>query len=127
MNKTEELIRVSEYNCRCNCGKNNVKHSHLEAIRTARIMSDVVYKINSGCRCVTHNKKEGGSPTSSHLDGWATDIEAKTYSMRFKILKGLIMAGFTRIGIYPTFIHADNDPVKVAEVAWLPRRKKKGR
>ena len=35
------------------------------------------------------------------------------------VIYGLIEAGFTRIGIHPKFVHADNDPKKVEGVIFL--------
>ena len=39
----------------------------------------------------------------------AVDIACDDSVTRQKIVSGLIKAGFTRIGISKTFIHADND------------------
>jgi len=44
------------------------------------------------------------------------DIQARTSYYRFKIVYGLIKAGFTRILIYKTFVHADTDPNKTQEI-----------
>jgi len=44
------------------------------------------------------------------------DIQAKTDYYRFKIVYGLMMAGFKRILIYKTFIHADTDTNKSQEI-----------
>jgi hypothetical protein len=97
-----------------------------EALRKlvkARKISGVPYKINSSVRSPAHNKKVGGSLTSSHLMSQkkpcAFDISCKTLNKRFHILKGLIMAGFKRILIYKTFIHADTDKSKVENIIKL--------
>ena len=76
------------------------------------------------CSCVKHNKLVRGSDTSSHISTdtikcTAVDIECTLSTQRFKILSGLIKAGFTRIGIGKTFIHADSDKNKAKEVVWL--------
>jgi len=46
------------------------------------------------------------------------DVRAETDYYRFRIVYGLIKAGFVRILIYPKsgFIHADTDPDKKHEI-----------
>ena len=90
----------------------------LLALDNARELADTPFNINSGYRTVKHNKAEGGKYDSSHLIGWAVDISCKTSVNREKIIRGLILAGFKRIGIAKTFIHADMDPDK-PDCIWL--------
>jgi len=52
------------------------------------------------------------------MKGLASDIRYTSSSECFKILNGLILAGFRRIGIYKTFIHVDIDQDKVQGVIW---------
>ena len=108
-----------ELKCKCGCGQNGVKSSALKKLNNARSISGVPYHLNSAYRCPKHNKEVGGSDTSSHPLGEAFDIETTNSRNRYKILEGLIEAGFTRIGIAKTFIHADDDELKDQEVAWL--------
>lgn len=115
-------FKPEEFNC--NCGKCDKGFKHIQAIvvsmlDTAREMSGVSFIFSSAMRCDEHNGNEGGSDTSSHLDGWAVDIKVKNSTQRFKILKALIAVGFTRIGISNGFIHVDYDPGKPSSVAWL--------
>jgi len=109
-----------EFTCKCGCGKNNIKEDFLLMLIAAREISDVSYIINSGCRCEAHNKAVGSS-SKNHVEGRAVDIKAVDSRTRFKILKGLISAGFTRIGIHERFIHADNMDVvgSPPDVCWL--------
>jgi len=90
----------------------------LNMIDHARAISSVPYKINSGYRTKEHNRKVGGSETSSHLLGCAADIHCNNSRIREKIMFGLISAGFQRIGIANTFIHCDIDPNKKPAI-WL--------
>lgn len=112
-----ENFTHSEFACPC-CGANNMHYSTVVAFDMARTKSGIPYIINSAFRCARHNQLVGGSPTSSHLKGWAGDVKAETSSERFIILRDLMLVGFNRFGIYETFIHADNDSDKPKEVTW---------
>ena len=87
-------------------------------LNAAREDAGIPFVIDSGTRCEVNNALSGGAPDSAHLDGWAADIRAVSARARYTILKALLDAGFTRIGIGSTFIHADCDPNKFKEVAW---------
>ena len=91
----------------------------LEMLDQARAMAGIPFIINSGYRTAKHNKAVYGTQNSSHLRGLACDIACRNSSTRYRIVAGLIAAGFTRIGIADTFIHVDNDSVKTPFVAWL--------
>lgn len=90
----------------------------LEMLDEARFIADTPFVINSGFRTKLHNSKVNGSVTSSHLKGLAADISCLTGGERINIVKGLIQAGFNRIGIADTFIHVDNDNEKPNSI-WL--------
>lgn len=90
----------------------------LDRLDVARGGAGIPFKINSGYRTKEHNKKVGGSKTSSHLGGWAVDIHCTDSRSRERIVHHLIMAGFQRIGIAKTFVHADIDPHKQPAL-WL--------
>ena len=66
--------------------------------------------INSGYRDKEHNRKVNGVSNSAHLRGYAVDIAIYSRKHRRRLVKALEAAGFKRIGIYPTHVHADNDP-----------------
>ena len=85
----------------------------------AREIAGIPFGVNSACRCDYHNIIEGGTETSSHLDGWALDIAVTSSRARFKILTSLMMVGFTRFGIAKGFIHVDDDPTKAPDVSWV--------
>jgi hypothetical protein len=95
-----------------------MKKHVLDKLDMARGSANVPFKINSGYRTKKHNKKIHGSPTSSHLGGWAVDIDCDDPGSREKIIYGLIVAGFQRIGLAEGFIHADLDPTKPNAI-WL--------
>lgn len=107
--------------CRCGCGlsKDDMNQPFLIQLYEAQSYSGNKFNFTSGIRCKDHNKKVGGSDTSSHLLGLAVDIECKTSRDRALIIKALIKAGLDRIGIGKTFIHVDNDINKAQDVFWL--------
>ena len=108
---------LSEFACEC-CGENRMQHETIARLDDAREYSGIPYKINSGYRCCNHNRKVGGRENSSHKTGYAVDIHTGSSYERFRVLEGLLKAGFTRIGIAKTFIHADDDPIKPEQVIW---------
>jgi len=83
-----------------------MQSAFLEVLDKARELAGVPFKINSGYRCEKHNK-EVGSTSRNHTSGNAADIACTDGPTRFKIVRGLIAAGFKRIGVAKTFIHAD--------------------
>jgi hypothetical protein len=91
----------------------------LEKLQWARTLSDCPYGLSSACRCKDHNRDVGGLDNSSHLNGLAVDIKTPNARIRFQVLYGLIKAGFTRIGIYKSFIHVDGDESKPQKVCWF--------
>jgi len=98
-------------------GEAHMDPEFLEMLDKARIISGVPYNITSGFRTEAHNRSVGGSPTSSHRDGYAADIGYSSKKEALRIIQGLVRAGFRRIGMANTFIHVDNDPNK-PEAYW---------
>ena len=84
----------------------------------AREIAETPFVVNSAYRNVQHEHARGRDGSSSHTKGIAIDIRARTSRERYKVLKGLMKAGFNRIGIAETFIHADTDKEKPPEVLW---------
>lgn len=118
------MIHFEPYEFACSCGKcglgfKDMKEDYLIMLEEAREYSECPYVLTSAMRCILHNKNEGGSNNSEHLTGEAVDISTPNSRIRFRVLYGLIMAGFTRIGIGPDFIHAGIRPAKNQEVVWL--------
>jgi uncharacterized protein YcbK (DUF882 family) len=90
----------------------------LQRFDRAREIAGIPFIVNSAFRTVAHERKQGRTGTSSHTTGHAMDIKATDGRQRYKIVTALLEAGFTRIGIGKTFIHADDDQSKVQEVIW---------
>lgn len=116
-------FRPHEFQCcckyECGLGFTQMNADFLEKIEFARMLANTPFKINSAIRCANHNRDIGGSPTSSHMLGLALDIRTPDSRARYKILYGLIKAGFNRIGIYENFIHVDDDSNKKPNVSWF--------
>jgi len=109
----------SEFHC-CSCGLgfDDMDFSILSKLDIAREYAGVPFVLRSSIRCEAHNKEVGGSSTSSHLEGLAVDIACPSSYSRYRILKGLMMAGFNRFGIGIDFLHADIDTSKPKELMW---------
>lgn len=118
MRYTPQYFTLDEFKCNC-CHKGGITTVLLTMLDDARGYADVPFHITSAYRCPSHNKNVGGKENSAHTFGLAVDISVPNSHMRMWILFGLIMAGFTRIGIGDTFIHADIDGTKPSEVCWL--------
>jgi len=111
-------FKINEFRCPC-CGMNKIQYSFVTKLDKARDISGIPYTINSGYACPEHNLARGGVPNSSHVLGLGCDISCVTNIARMKIVQGLIMIGFTRIGIYPNHIHVDADESKPTPRMWL--------
>ncbi len=111
-----------EFQCLCDydCGMGfqDMKEELVEAADLGRSISGVPWRIRSAIRCTRHNRDVGGKELSAHTKGWALDVEALTAHTKFRIVYGMIKAGFHRIGVYETFVHGDMDPELPKEVIW---------
>jgi len=100
-----------------------MNYKFLQKLDDARVFAGVPFKINSGFRTKKYNedlirRKYKASRTSSHLKGLAADIHCTDSDKRWKIINGLLRAGFRRLGIADTFIHVDLDTEKSQNVIW---------
>ena len=115
---TYRYFTPDEFTCRCGCGKNNMTQRHLDMLEKAREIAGIPFKINSGSRCESHNVYVGGNENSEHLSGEGSDIRCILSNDRWLILYALIEAGFRRIGVGTTFIHAGSARHKPQDVIW---------
>ena len=93
--------------------------STLERFDKAREIAGIPFVVNSAYRTEQHEKNMGRTGTSSHITGRAMDIACNDSVSRWKIVQALQQAGFNRIGIARTFVHADDDPDKAGNVIWV--------
>lgn len=132
MGKGQVLIKdmnyfpTKELRCKCPCHIHNVGE---DLVRKANFVREDYGKpliITSGCRCPSHNKRVGGSKTSSHRTKvkkkcTALDIKfPKNWEDMFKLLT-LLPVHFKRIGINvrKRFIHVDIDKSKNSPRWWF--------
>lgn len=116
-----DYFKPSEFKCKCGCGLGfkDMKRSLIQQLEYARCVANKPFIITSAIRCPEHNKAVHGVDDSTHLTGYAVDIKAKDSATRYAVLRGLIQAGFRRIGIHKSFIHADSHPGKPLDVSWM--------
>jgi len=88
----------------------------LDALEMARIMADIPFVISSGYRCENRNKAVG-SASRNHVERKAADILCLNSHDRSRILRGLFLAGFSRVGVYQKHIHCDT--MDLPEAVWL--------
>jgi hypothetical protein len=115
-------FKDSDFQCHCNqCGLgiDDMNPGSVDRLQVARELAGVHFVLTRAVSCDSHNQKVGGSSTSSHLSGHAFDIACANDAHRWKIIDGLVKAGFTRIGVRKDFIHADDDPAKNQERLWV--------
>jgi uncharacterized protein YcbK (DUF882 family) len=110
---------ISEFICKCGCGKENIDAKVVNIAQTIRDYLDEPVRINSGCRCTAYNKKVGGVADSTHISGMAIDLSCDSGSRSiFNAIKALSTAGkIHQIGyckryIKKNFVHVDVDTSK---------------
>lgn len=114
-----KYFKPSEFACNC-CKQENIDEKLVAKLDLARELAGIPFKINSAYRCPKHNANVGGVKDSSHVGGYAVDVAVPncSSSARYKMVTAFLVSGFTRIGIYNSFIHVDIDPNKPEKVIW---------
>lgn len=118
----EDLQKLSELNfryCTPPCDEKMISQKLAERLILAQRMCGEQFTITCAFRSQKWERDHGRKGTSSHCKmkngepcSLAVDVSAVNSHLRFKILAGLILAGFPRLGIGKTFIHADIDETK---------------
>ena len=122
-------FRPEEFECSCDrCrGKNTgykMEKEFMGMIEDARMYAGTPFNV-TGYRCKEHNAEiPGSSKTSEHCNGRASDVSYKTSAQCWKIVKGLIEAGFTRIKIYKKkdksgWVHCDTSKSSKKPNPWM--------
>lgn len=96
-----------------------LQDSTCQKLSVARGIAGVPFVITSGLRTDDQNAALAESvKDSAHLTGNAVDLACADSPTRYAMLRGLIGAGFNRIGIYSAHIHADDSPTLPPNVCW---------
>lgn len=120
MSNTARYFKDAEFKrCVPSCSIDDMQQHTLNRLDTARFIAGVPFVLTSAYRSVAWEKAKGRTGDGAHTTGEAVDIKTPDLASRYKILFGLIKAGFNRIGIADGYIHADDCPRKTKEVVWL--------
>ena len=117
-NKPEKYTPEARFACHC-CGTNWIDPQVEALVHEIEKRIGAHLNVTSGYRCEKHNRKIGGSKTSSHLKGLAVDVACGASRLRYLVLNAAFAVGINRIGIYKSFIHMDIDRRKDPEVIWF--------
>ena len=121
MNVYKEYItknfKTDEFACQC-CGVSEMDVDFVKELQKLRDEYDAPMRINSGFRCADHNKNVGGSDSSSHLWGMASDISVTDSILRYRMIQCAQKVGILRIGVGGDFLHFDTDYKKKSPVMW---------
>lgn len=102
----------TEFDCHCGkCATTYIDEQLVIYLQKIREHFGKPVTINSGYRCVTHNKAVGGASKSNHLLGKAADIAIKGVEPK-EIAKFAESIGVKGIGVYKTFVHIDTRETK---------------
>ena len=110
-----EHFTKEEFDCQCGCGNGDIVISErlVNELEIVRKSYGKPMRINSGIRCLSHNRNIGSRDTSSHIKGVAADISCTNMGTRLELVKKLLRdAEFTRVGLHKDFIHVDVDEDK---------------
>ena len=111
------------------CTRADMNDEFMARLERAREIANTPFVVTSAARSREHEIRQGRNGTSSHVPiesniksergARAVDIRCTESRARFRIIFGAIQAGFTRIGVHPTFIHLDDSPNHDPEVVWF--------
>ena len=110
-------FKDTDFLCKCGCGM-DVTDEVKTMADLIRAKAGIPLIVNSGARCIAHNKAIGASETSSHTLGLAVDFKCVESGPRYKILNAMFESHVKRIGLHKGFIHFDLDDSK-PNAAWF--------
>lgn len=117
---TSKWFSETEFNiCDPSCSLQDMNQDTINRLDNARSIAGIPFLLSSAKRSKEWDIKFGRSGTGSHTEGKAVDIKCNSSMNRFLIVSALLKAGFTRIGIAKTFIHADDSERHGQKVVWL--------
>lgn len=90
----------------------------IERLDRARHYAGIPFVVNSSYRSPAYEVSKGRSGNSAHCTGHAWDIRCLDSKSRYLIVSAALEAGFSRIGIYPRFVHLDDSADHPQKVIW---------
>jgi len=110
---SEHFLRA-EFACKCGCGKDAIDVMLMQVLERVRSHFCKPVLINSGNRCASYNKAEGGAPKSLHMQSKAADIVVLGVHPRtvYDTLDRWYVDEFG-MGHYDSFTHIDVRNIKV--------------
>lgn len=108
-----KYFQASEYQCKCGCGLKKIKANLAIVVDAIREDAGVPIRVNSGCRCESHNKTVGGSPRSQHLPdkkGYCGAMDLSSHEKTPRELEMLAIrngAGGIGRNDFKNFVHVD--------------------
>ena len=116
---TSKYFSESEFNnCTPSCSLQDMSQEFINLLDAVREKAGIPLVLNSAYRTVQHEKSRGRTGSSAHTMRVAVDIRCNSSADRYKIVTAAIALGFTRIGIYTSFIHLDWSKTHPQEVLW---------
>lgn len=113
MGDLSEHFSRHEFTCsgeNCCGGSSPIDGRLVEALEEFRHKTGKPVHINSGFRCLVHNRKVGSDDLSQHPRGYAADVRKMddfTIEEMATLAKTIGAFGNGGIGCYDTFIHLD--------------------
>lgn len=114
----KKLFELDLSKCSPECQLSDLNPVLVENIILAQKFAGFQFTITSGFRSQSYERSKGRKGSSSHCKGLAVDISTIDSHTRFKVLGALILAGFPRLGVGKTFIHADIDETKAHPIVF---------
>ena len=116
-------FKREEFACGCGCGfgmnDGDVSEELLAILELVRLDASRPLKINSGCRCVYHNRAVGGVPDSAHTRGTAVDVAVYGGKDRHAIVEAALVHGAQGVGVASNFVHIDVDELLPRPSLWI--------
>lgn len=103
-----EHFALTEFRCKCGCGKNEINEMLVDALERLRCSLGRPIRVLSGYRCHSHNADIGGTAFSFHCRGMAVDVSCdRGWQALYEAARRTGL--FHGIGIYPqkNFVHLD--------------------
>lgn len=108
-NHITKYFKLKEVMCPCCCEliMDSLFYRHMKLLDVVREELGCQITINSGHRCIKHNREVGGAKCSMHLK-FATDIRPSDGGKdKLDYLRDIVPSYFTGVGQYWSFVHVD--------------------